>query len=371
MGNALAVLDQGAPALPAEIAAQLDEASNLPERASVPSLSYKGKVWSIHMNGEETKLQGRNSEGDLVPLPVMRVIVLDWAKERGRAYYTGAYDPEKASMPDCWSDDGVAPSANVKSPQSTACKTCPMAAKGSKVTDNGKELTACQLHRMIAVVPAAKPLEFPPLRLKLAITSDYDGQSPDHEANGWYAFRGYTDQLKARGVKHTALLVTKMMFDPNVAYPKVLFAPDKWVAPDVVQSLMPTILGPEVKALITGSWTPNGVDGQPVAALPASEPVAAAPPAAPAKAPAATAPTPVAAAPKAPPKAAAKPKAPPPPPADEEIVEEEFLAPGSPEPVKPVAAKPVAAKPKPEPEPVSETQEGDAGLEDLLSEWDA
>lgn len=270
MGTAITILDQGPPELPAELVAQLDDGSNLPERLTVPSLSYSGKVWAISLNGEMTKIEGKNSDGDLVPLPVMRVIILDWAKNRGRAYYAQAYDPAKTAMPDCWSDDGVQPSAYVKGPQNDVCKTCPMAAKGSKVTDSGKETTACSLHRMIAVVPSAKPFDFPPLRLKLAVTSDFDSQSPQHEAAGWFSFRPFTDQLKARGVKHTAQLITKMKFDPNVAFPKVLFSVDKWTPPDVLSKLMPTILSEDVKNLISGSWTPNGVDGVPVTA---AEPV--------------------------------------------------------------------------------------------------
>jgi hypothetical protein len=377
--NALTILDQGPPTLPAELAAQFDEHSNLPERATVPSLSYKGKVWAITMSGEETKIEGKNSDGDLVPLPVMRVIVLDWAKERGRAYYPGAYDPAKAAMPDCWSDDGAAPSANVKEPMATACKTCPMAAKGSRVTDNGKEVTACQLHRMIAVVPAAKPLDFPPLRLKLAVTSDYDGQSPDHEANGWFAFRNYTDQLKARGVKHTALLVTKMKFDPNVAYPKVLFSADKWTPAETVQALMPTIMGDEVKQLISGSWTSNGVDGVKAAApaeaahfvTDAEVKANAAKVAAVRAAHSVTDAKMKANAAKAAPAA------------DEEIEEVEVAAPApktahavaSKSVQQPVKAQPAkatpSAKPKETPAPASETSTVDPELESMLSDWNA
>lgn len=377
--NALTILDQGPPALPAELIDQLEQDSNLPEKVTVPSMSYSGKVWSIMMNGEKTRIEGKNQDGDLVPLPVMRVIVLDWAKQRGRAYYPGTYDSAKTAMPDCWSDDGDKPSQYVKVKQNDICKTCPMAAKGSKVTDNGKESTACQLHRMIAVVPAARPFDFPPLRLKLAVTSDYDGQSPDHEANGWFGFRNYTDQLKARNVKHTAQLVTKMKFDPNVAFPKVLFSVDKWTPPDVLEQLMPTILGAEVKSLISGSWTPNGVDGTPVES---NEPVTeTAKPTA-----AARTPTPVAVA-----KPAAKPKAKP---VDEdEGTVEEWIAPGSPEPSQPAAARAapvqmrpvaravqatarpqtVAAKPSAQPkaaEPAASETPKDQQLAGLLDEWD-
>jgi len=378
MGNNLAILDQGPPALPAELAEQFDENSNLPERVTVPSLSYAGKVWSINMNGEQTLIQGKNSDGDLVPLPVMRVIILDWAKNRGRAYYAGAYDPAKTTMPDCWSDDGEKPSQYVKEPVNDVCKTCKNAAKGSKVTDAGKETTACSLHRMLAVVPSSKPFDFPPLRLKLAVTSDFDSKSPDQEANGWFSFRPFTDQLKARGVKHTAQLIVKMKFDPSVAFPKVLFALDKWTPTETLEKLMPVIMGDEVKNLISGSWTPNGVDGVPAEAM--AEPVEET--TAPAPAATAKAPAPAAAAKAAKPVKAAAP------PADPEEAEPEWIAPGSPEPTpsQTAAAKPVAravqqaakaqvqkvtpsAQPKAAAAPVSETPD-DPELAGLLTDWD-
>jgi hypothetical protein len=150
---------------------------------------------------QKTKLEKRDSDGEVVPVSVMKVVILDYAKRRGRTYYEGAYDPDKESAPICWSDDGITPDATVpdevKTKTSFKCDTCPLAAKGSKVTDQGKAIAACSQHRMLAVVPANK-LDFTPLRLKIAITSDWDKQSPDAEAQGWYAFSNYTDYLKAK-----------------------------------------------------------------------------------------------------------------------------------------------------------------------------
>lgn len=261
MSNALTMFD--ANHLPAHVASFFEEESNIADRVTVPSLGYEGKVWTIALNGDKTKLVKKDADGDEVPVPVMRVVVLDYAKRRGRALYEGAYDPAKPGTPSCWSDDGVTPNASVKEPQHAKCDGCPMAVKGSKVTENGKAVTACSQHRMLAVVPANK-LDYPPLRLKLAITSDYDGQSPELEAQGWYAFSNYTDFLRAKGVQHTAALVTKMKFDPNVAYPKVLFSPDKWLDDAALKTIAPVAKSDGVKALLAGTWTPAGVDGVPI-----------------------------------------------------------------------------------------------------------
>ena len=263
--NALSIFE-GKGNLPAHVANFFgDTGGNIDDRMTVPSLSFKGKVWTIGLSGEKTKLMKRDSDGDEVPLGTMKVVVLDYAKRRGRAYYEGAYDPDKEAAPLCWSDDGIAPDKSINEPQSSKCDTCPMSVKGSKVSDNGKAVTACAQHRMLVVVPANK-LDFQPLRMKIAITSDWDKQSPDLEAQNWYGFNNYTDFLRANGCSHTAALVTKMKFDSNVAYPKIIFSPDRWLSQDEMTQIKPVVQSDEVAKLISGSFTPAGSDGKALAA---------------------------------------------------------------------------------------------------------
>lgn len=261
MTNALTMFDGAANKLPAHIANFFDaEGSNIADKLTVPSLSFEGKVWQISVNGDKSKLMKRNADGDEEPVSVLRVVVLDYAKRRGRAFYEGAYDPAKPGTPKCWSDDGLAPDTNVSEPQSTKCETCPMSVKGSKVSDNGKAVTACSQHRMLAVVPAHK-LDFEPLRMKIAITSDFDKQSPDLAAQNWHAFSNYLDFLKSKGVGHTGALVTKMRFDPTVAYPKLIFSPDRWLETNELAIIAPVAKSEGVAKLLAGTWTPAGADG--------------------------------------------------------------------------------------------------------------
>jgi hypothetical protein len=261
MSQELTMFDPKA-GMPAHVASFFgsEEGSNIVERTTVPSLSPQGKQWTISLNGDKTTLMKKDPDGELVPVSVMKVIVLDYAKRRGRAYYEGAYDPANESAPVCWSEDGVAPPLTVEKRQSDKCETCPMAAKGSKISDNGKAVTACSQHRMLALIPANK-LDFPPLRLKIPITSDFDKQSPDAEAAGWYAFSNYMDFLKSRGVQHTAAIVTKMKFDTNAAYPKIFFAADRWLTPEELAEVVPITKREDVLGLLAGTWTPAGVDG--------------------------------------------------------------------------------------------------------------
>lgn len=280
--NALTLFgNNGGVAIPDHIQKFMDdEGGNITGRETVPSLTYAGKVWAISMNGEKTKLEKRDDDGEMVPRQTMKVVILDYSKRRGRAYYEGSYDPDKPGAPICWSDDGVKPHANVQEPQCATCANCQWAVKGSKVSDNGKATKACAEHRMVAVVPAGD-LEHTPLRLKLAITSDWDAQSPDLEAKGWRAFQNYTDSLKAGGLQHTAAIVTKMKFDPGVDYPKVVFSADRWLSEEEVDKIAPVVKSDEVKNLLNSTWTPAGVDGvknEPAKALPATAKPKVAPP---------------------------------------------------------------------------------------------
>lgn len=272
MNNALTIFDQPQTQVPAHLQQFLNENSNIEDRERVPSLSYEGKVWTISLDGEKTKLVKKDPEtGDELPLQIMRVVVLDYAKRRGRAYYPGSYDPTKASMPECWSDDGIKPHTNVSAPKCTTCAQCPLAVKGSKMSDAGKAISACSQHRMLAVVPAQK-MGMTPLRMKIAVTSDYDKESPEMDASGWFAFSQLIDKMRSMNVGHTASFVCKIKFDPNAAFPKLKFSPDRWLTPEELAIVGPAAASDETKARLAGTYTPNGVDGvDHTAAAPADE----------------------------------------------------------------------------------------------------
>lgn len=259
MSNALTLFNNPPP--PSTDVDEFFGGGNIKERQTVPSVTYGGKRWTLNVNGEKHPLTKRDEDGELVNVPILRVVVLDYAERMGRTYYPGEYDPDKPGQPECWSDDGRKPHQAVQEPKCDSCESCPMAVKGSKISAQGKAVTACSQHRMIVVVPANGLGEFPPLRLKLAVTSNYDKKSPELEAEGWFAFQQYTDLMRARNVKHSAQLVTKMKFDPNVDYAKVIFSPDRWLTDSEKAIVGPMTRLPAVKQLLSGTWTPNGADG--------------------------------------------------------------------------------------------------------------
>jgi hypothetical protein len=263
MSKSLSVFDQPPP--PSAIDDdELFGGSNIEDRVTVPSVGVTGKVWSFSYNGEKFTPTKLNEDGEEELLSVLRVVILKHPKERGRSYYSGDYSPENTSAPVCWSDDGKTPNAASSEPQATSCAQCPMAVKGSKISGQGKEVAACSEYRMIAVVPADNLGSVPPLRLKLAPTSDYDARSPELAAQNWFAFRQYKEWLRQRGVTHTGRIVTKMKFDPSAAYPKILFSGDRWLSDDEKIISAKLARSPEAEAIVSGAWSPAGVDGKPV-----------------------------------------------------------------------------------------------------------
>ena len=176
-------------AVPAHLAQAMVTAGggNIAEKQTVPSLTYGGKVWTMSVGGEKKVLQRRNEDGEMENVQVLRVVVLDYSKHRGRSYYEGAFNPDDPKQPDCWSEDGKRPHASVEQPACGSCELCPKAAKGSRIVD-GREMIACAQYRMVVVVPASN-LDFQPLRLRLAVTSDWDKGDDEAVAAGWYGFQ--------------------------------------------------------------------------------------------------------------------------------------------------------------------------------------
>jgi hypothetical protein len=312
---------QGAGNLPAHLAEVFGDEGNIAPRVTIDQLSYRGKVWRRIVKGEETELTRiAQDTGEIEPLPIVQVIILDHNKQRSRSFFEGNYEEGKNSSPRCYSSDGVKPDASVKEPIAATCATCPNAVKGSKITESGKQSTLCSPFKRVAIIPSEKIGTHPPLLLKLAQTSIWDGQNDENEAKGWYAWDNYLDMLRARGCKHTAMVETRIKFDLRVAYPKLLFSAARWLSPEEVVPAKKamTDMAEAIDTIINGAGNGDGVMGQPATngaavAAPATAPAASAP--APTQAPVAAA-----AAPKTPPKPPKPTPAPTPAPLPKKIV---------------------------------------------------
>lgn len=309
--------------LPAHImAAQAEMESNISAKASIPQLRFKGKVWTVDMRGEQTMLTQADGE---TPVSLVKVVILDSNPARSRAYYEGAFDPDKATSPTCRSVDGVAPDADVESPCAKSCAACPMSKKGSKVSDNGKATVACAAFKRIAVVPSNQ-LGFEPLFLRLPQTSVWDGNNTENEQKGWFAYDQYLKFLAERGCSVTSLVVTAIKFDPSEAYPKLLFKAEGWLG-DADVATVRGVLEDRAAEITTIIGMEKHADRAPRLVAPAAAPAVAAPKPAAKAAPVVVEEEPeVAVAPKPAAKAAPKPAAK----AAPKVVEEEPEAPATP-----------------------------------------
>lgn len=270
--------------LPAHIAAAFgDDEGNTAGRVSIDQLSYRGKVWRLVLKGQEVALTNTDPDtGEINPVQTVRLVVLDFNKQRSRSYYPGEYVDGQNAVPECSSTDGVTPDNGVKKQQSTTCATCQWSVKGSKMTASGKPTTACAPFKRVAVVPAQKIGTHAPLLLKLAQTSVWDKDADGKD--GWYAWDQYIDMLRARGAKHSCMVETRARFDINVPYPKLLFSASRWLDAAEIVAAKGRLANEEdmatIATILEGRGN-DGVSGQP----PAGQAVAPTNPPAPTTAP--------------------------------------------------------------------------------------
>lgn len=249
--------------VPAHLVALFDGDGNIAPKLSINQLSYRGKVWRRIVEGEETQLTRKSAEGDVEPVPIVSLVILDHNKGRSRAYYPGSFEEGKNTAPTCFSGDGVKPDASVKEPCAATCATCPNSVKGSKITENNKQTTACSPFKRVAVVPSQAIGKHPAMLLRLAQTSIWDKDNGENEAKGWYAWDQYLDMLRARGAQHTAAVETKVKFDLRMAYPKLLFSASRWLSPEEAMAAKQRLAdsADEIATILTGEADKDGMTG--------------------------------------------------------------------------------------------------------------
>lgn len=279
MSNQIAIKTINSPAIASAFGYQ---ESDLTDGASLgfPVLSYRGKVWRINSKGNETPLV--TPDGD--PIPSVRLILLKANPNLSKIYYAKNFSEGDSDAPDCWSLDGEKPDSQVSSPQCATCGACPKAAWGSKISDDGKELKACQDSRRLVVVPCndvSNEALGGPMLLRVPAASLGN-------------LVAYDDMLKKANAAYFGV-ATKVSFDMEVAYPKLKFEYDgastEKMKPEDGTTILELRDGDQARRILqTQSAQEHGADAP--APVPAKQPVA---PAAVVEVPAEPAPAPVAA----------------------------------------------------------------------------
>jgi hypothetical protein len=174
--------------------------------AGTKRISIKGGVFRKMSGGKEVgTIEDRH----------MNVIFVKMAHNAARTYYAGTYKEGEKSSPACWSSDGKAPDADVKTPQASACDKCQWSVKGSGQGGSG---SACRLSWRTAVVLPHDPAG-DVMQLVLPATSCFGKE----EAGKW-PFRPYVQMLANNNIS-AGRVVTKMQFDTKSPVPKLLFSP--------------------------------------------------------------------------------------------------------------------------------------------------
>lgn len=172
--------------------------------ASGKSISIKGGVWRLIVDGEEV---AKNEDR------AMKFVIVNMADAVGRTYYDGPYVEGKDSVPVCWSVDGNTPDPRSANIQSDSCKTCEQNIKGSGAQGDAR---ACRFMRPLAVV-LADDMGGDVFRLNLPAMSIF-GEAED----GKMPLEAYRKHLKQFKVPIDCV-VTEMRFDTNAAVPKLFF----------------------------------------------------------------------------------------------------------------------------------------------------
>ena len=174
-----------------------------------PTLSLKGRQFTVHRGREAQVIQRKNADGDLEQVSSINAVLVRVSLSDSRAYYKEGFKEGVDSRPACFSDDDVTPDTDSSEPQSKSCAMCPHNAWGSnKDPDTGlPKGKACRTTRRVAVAPLDKLDD--PMLLRVPTTSIK-------------TIKKYIQMLTSRGFAYPAV-ITRISFTPGVAFPSVEF----------------------------------------------------------------------------------------------------------------------------------------------------
>lgn len=188
-----------------------------------PVISIKGSKWAIKRGDDKYNI--KDEEG--MQSPYIDVIIVKSSPVINKVFYASKYTEGDDSSPDCFSNDGVAPSPESTSPVCATCATCPKNEWGSRITEAGAQAKACQDSKRMAVLLVGrhpKEIDFAPALLRVPATS-------------LKAFATYSNNVIKKGLPVSAV-VTRIKFDDDAAYPKLCPTPLRPIDAELAQLLI-------------------------------------------------------------------------------------------------------------------------------------
>ncbi len=140
MSNLVPFSDAGLPSAIVNRKRTLDVNKDIVTAAPYANLSIKGKVWTLVKDSERNKPDDPDETVQSLNLGFLRINM------HSKTFYKKKFTEEdsEGQRPDCYSMDGVAPSANAPDAQAKKCAICPHNQWGSRVSeDNTGKGKAC------------------------------------------------------------------------------------------------------------------------------------------------------------------------------------------------------------------------------------
>ncbi len=179
-------------------------------------ISYRGRTWRVKKGGEEQVYLNADDEA----VQSIEVVLLKSNPLPSKVFYEEKYNEGDSGAPACWSADGHKPDPGVEKPVHPTCQSCPNNAWGSKISENGNKTRACSDVRRCAVAFNYQIEEF--TRGERA-ADDIDVMLLRIPPATLNPLKDYVEKmLKPKGVA-PFMLITKVGFDNEVAYPKLTF----------------------------------------------------------------------------------------------------------------------------------------------------
>ena len=212
----------------------LDINKEVVRAAAFPVMSIKGMKFT-HVQDGVKKVLTKPDDPDEVAQSIGVVFLR--ANMHAKTFYAKKYSEgdSDGARPDCYSYDGVAPSANSASPQAKKCAICPHNQWGARVSETGEAKgKACQDNARLAI---STPDNMNPTLLRVPPAS----------------IKGLKEMLKvvaSRKVPYNAVVV-KIGFDRESPSPKLTFKP-VGLMDDAGYSQVKALYGDDVVRAIVG-----------------------------------------------------------------------------------------------------------------------
>ena len=188
-----------------------------------PIFTLKGKSFGWRFRGESRiyDAPNPNAGGVIMPVQHIDVVIIDAGTRISKVYYKDGYKEGDRKQPDCYSADGITPDQGVKDKQSTYCRGCDWNVFGSSIGPAGQRGKACSDNKRLAIVTMGD-----------LANADFGGPFMLRLPPGSFSnYTTYCSVMASRGYQPYTV-VTRLVFDPTVSHPKLMFYPQRPLRPE-------------------------------------------------------------------------------------------------------------------------------------------